>query len=118
MDELTAKIQASADAEHARQPLCNDCGRPGTPYEYNGVRFDGLFAHRGDRVCSPCLRARSEDEGVDILVTDDRPGMAPYVYNTVRDADKILPVLPPHLRGIDGRDLRLPKRTPGRSRKS
>jgi len=110
-DDLTVKIQASVDAEHARQPRCEGCARPGVPYEYNGVRFDGLIAHRGQRLCPACSQVLSDDEGVDILVVDDRPGMAPYVHNTVRDRDKISIAIPPHLRGIDGRDA-LPKRRP------
>ena len=113
-DELTAKIQEHADADHARQPRCNDCGRPGTPYEYKGVRFDGLLSFRGDRVCPVCAQRRESCEGVDILVVDDRPGMEPYVHNTVRDRDKISIVLPPDMRGIDGRDP-LPKRRPKRT---
>jgi hypothetical protein len=106
MTDLAVQLQQIADADHARQPLCSGCGRGGTPYEHNGVRFDGLHAHRGDRVCSLCLRARADDEGVDILVTDDRPGYGSYVCNTARDGDKIAVQLPPHLRGIDGRDAR------------
>lgn len=103
------QMQAFADAEHARQPLCNDCGRPGTPYEYQGVTWDGLHSNRGDRVCSQCSKAREDVEGVDILVVDDRPNIAPFVVNTVRDRDKVSVVLPPELRGRDGRDP-LPKK--------
>lgn len=115
--EHTASIQAHADAEHARQPLCNDCGRPGEPYEYQGVNWDGLIAYRGDRVCKACAKAREDVEGVDILVVDDRPGVGSYVYNTVRDRDKISVVLPHELRGHDGRD-KLPTRYRPRNRKT
>lgn len=112
MDDLTAKIQEHADAEHRRQPLCNDCGRPGTPYEYKGVRNDGLIAYKGDRLHPRCAEAREAVEGIDILVVDDRPTIPPYVHNTVRDQDKISIALPYELRGIDGRDaIRQPRRS-------
>jgi hypothetical protein len=39
-DDLTAAVQKSADADHARQPACSWCGKPGTPFEHNGVKFD------------------------------------------------------------------------------
>lgn len=54
MSDLTADIQAFADAEHARQPVCSWCGRPGVSYEHHGVAFDGLTACEGDRLCSRC----------------------------------------------------------------
>jgi len=54
VSDLTAGIQAYADAEHARQPACSWCGKPGVPYEHNAVRFDGLTACSGDRLCSAC----------------------------------------------------------------
>jgi len=50
----TAQLQRYADEDHARQPVCSWCGRPGEPYEHKGVRFDGLTACRGDRLCSTC----------------------------------------------------------------
>lgn len=50
----TAQLQAYADADHARQPTCSWCRKPGTPYEYKGVRFDGLTACQGDRLCQAC----------------------------------------------------------------
>ena len=68
---------------------CDWCERPGVPYEYKGQIFDGLCPFKGDKLCPSCRDARDDAEGVDILVVDDRPGMAPYVYNTVRDRDKI-----------------------------
>jgi hypothetical protein len=52
--DLTAAIQAHADAEHARQGVCSWCRRPGEPYEHNGVKFDGLIACEGGRLCSRC----------------------------------------------------------------
>jgi hypothetical protein len=52
--ELTAQIQAAADAEHARQGACSWCGLPGESYEHNGVLFDGLTACEGDRLCGKC----------------------------------------------------------------
>lgn len=111
-DDLTAKIQEHADAEHRRQPLCNDCGRPGEPYEYKGIHNDGLIAYKGDRLHPRCAEAREAVEGIDILVVDDRPTIPPYVYNTVRDRDLISIAMPYELRGIDGRDpIRRPRRT-------
>lgn len=49
-----ASLQKIADADHARQPHCSWCWRTGVPYEHNGVRFDGLVACEGDRLCSAC----------------------------------------------------------------
>ena len=49
-----AELQRIADEDHARQPHCSWCGKPGIPYEYNGVRFDGLTACQGDRLCKRC----------------------------------------------------------------
>lgn len=54
MDDLTAAIQKSADEDHARQPVCSWCGKPGEPYEHRGVRFDGLTACQGERLCKRC----------------------------------------------------------------
>ena len=54
-DDLAASIQARADAEHARQGTCSWCGRPGEPYEHRGVRFDGLTAFHGERLCPACV---------------------------------------------------------------
>jgi hypothetical protein len=52
--EFIAALQKTADEDHARQPVCSWCGKPGTPYEHNGVRFDGLVPCSGDRLCSAC----------------------------------------------------------------
>lgn len=54
MDDLTAALQRIADEDHARQGTCSWCRQPGEPYEHNGVRFDGLVACQGDRLCSRC----------------------------------------------------------------
>ena len=89
---------------------CDWCERPGVPYEYKGQIFDGFCPFKGDKLCPSCRDARDDAEGVDILVVDDRPGMAPYVYNTVRDRDKISITVPLHLRGVDGRDFRRNKK--------
>jgi hypothetical protein len=51
---FTASIQAHADAEHKRQPVCARCRKPGEPYDHNRVRFDGLTSCRGDRLCHSC----------------------------------------------------------------
>lgn len=85
---------------------CTACEQPGVPYEYQGKTFDGLCAFKGERLCPPCRDALMDVEGVDILIVDDRPGMMPIVWNTVRDKDKILLTVPFHLRGVDGRDSR------------
>jgi hypothetical protein len=50
----TAQLQRYADEDHDRQPVCSWCRKPGEPYEYRGVRFDGLTACEGDRLCPPC----------------------------------------------------------------
>lgn len=86
---LTEAIQASADADHARMPRCAWCGRSGVPYAYRGVRFDGLTCVRGERLCPTCVAEDLGRNGVDIKVIDGRPGRESYVYNTVRDADKV-----------------------------
>jgi hypothetical protein len=84
---------------------CTGCHRPGEPYEYRGIIFDGLCAYKGERLCPACRDASMAAEGVNILVTDDRPGMPDFVYNTVRDRDTVFIRLQPEQRGIDGRDL-------------
>lgn len=106
MTDLTAAIQEHADAEHARQPACSHCGHGGEPYEHRGVKFDGLHAYRGERLCLRCSDAQMDAEGVNILVVDDRPSIPPYVVNTVQDRDVVHIWLPPELRGVDGRDMR------------
>ncbi len=76
MDDLTAAIQRSADEDHARQPRCSWCGKPGIPYEHRGVRFDGLTACQGNRLCSRCTDSYLEN--TPLLVrecqTPDDPG--------------------------------------------
>jgi len=73
---LTEDIQAAADADHARQPVCSWCGCPGEPYEYRGVRFDGLTACEGNRLCKRCRALYSAS--TPLLVEDrwraDLPG--------------------------------------------
>jgi len=88
---------------------CDHCSRPGVPYTYQGIEFDGLHANRGERLCSPCLWSVADADGIKILVVDDRPTVPPYVYDSKRDADKVTIWIPAELRGIDGRDAR-PKR--------
>jgi uncharacterized protein CbrC (UPF0167 family) len=83
---------------------CTHCHRPGVPYQYRGQTFSGLCAFEGERLCPACRDAKSAAEGVNILVTDDRPGMPDYVYNTVRDRDTVFIRVPYALRGVDGRD--------------
>ncbi|MFD8564852.1 hypothetical protein ACFV1N_46945 [Streptosporangium canum] len=34
---------------------CDHCNRPGTPYKYKGRKYSGLFANRGEKLCSDCL---------------------------------------------------------------
>jgi hypothetical protein len=76
-DEFTAQIQASADADHARQGVCSWCGLPGEPYEHNGVRFDGLTACEGDRLCGKCRDRYSA--GTPLLVEDRVRAVQPGV---------------------------------------
>jgi hypothetical protein len=79
-----AALQKIADADHARQPVCSWCGKPGTPFEHNGVRFDGLVACQGDRLCSRCTDSYLEN--TPLLVrecrTADDPGVL-YDLNPV-----------------------------------
>jgi hypothetical protein len=102
MDDASVTCTFCGEPFHG---VCTFCHRLGVPYEYRGRTFSGLCAYRGDRLCPACRDARMETEGVDILVVDDRPSIAPYVANSVRDRDVIRIWLPPELRGIDGRDL-------------
>lgn len=69
-----AQLQAYADADHDRQPVCSWCGRPGEPYEHNGVRFDGLTACQGDRLCQACTGRYLRD--TPLLVTEVDHGVA------------------------------------------
>ena len=88
---------------------------PASRTEYKGRRCDGLIANRGERLCPACCDAQTAAEGADILVVDDRPGIPPYIYNTVRDRDVIHIQVPPELRGYDGRDMsRLARKRRGR----
>jgi hypothetical protein len=94
MTELTAAIQAHADAEHERQGVCSWCGKPGEPYEHNGVKFDGLTACEGDRLCSRCkdLYLVNTPLLVEDRVRADQPGV---VYdlnpNTAAWSEKNIP---------------------------
>jgi hypothetical protein len=82
---------------------CTWCGRPGQHYTYRGIRFDGLVAVKGERLCPAC-RDISAADGVNILVIDDRPSVPPYIVNTVRDKDTVHARVSPEHRGTDGRD--------------
>lgn len=84
---------------------CTWCHRPGIPYEYRAQVFDGLCAFKGERLCPACRDQRMETEGVNILVTDDRPTVPDFIYNTVRDRDTVFIRMQPEQRGVDGRDL-------------
>jgi hypothetical protein len=77
MTDLTADIQAYADAEHARQPHCSWCGHAGEPFERNGVKFDGLTACEGDRLCGACTDRylRNAPRLVRDCLTPDDPGV-------------------------------------------
>lgn len=78
--EFTAGLQRIADEDHARQPHCSWCGRPGTPFEHNGVRFDGLVACEGDRLCSRCTD--SYLAGTPLLVEErESPDVPGRVYD-------------------------------------
>jgi hypothetical protein len=76
-DDLTAGIQAYADAEHRRCPQCSWCGHAGVPFEHNGVRFDGLTPCQGDRLCSRCTDRYLRNAPLLVLEkrTPDDPGV-------------------------------------------
>ena len=93
---------------------CQRCQKPGIPYVYRDQEFDGLIAYHHERLCSVCVDEDMNRNGINILVIDDRPSIPPYVYNSVRDADKVTIWIPPELRGIDGRDVKLSKRRKGK----
>ena len=97
----TQLVQAEADACYG----CWHCGRAGKPYVYRGLPFSGLISDRHEKLCGDCQERQAKVTGIDILVIDGRPGMAPYIYNTVRDRDTVQIFVPPEMRGIDGRDL-------------
>jgi hypothetical protein len=69
---------------------CMHCHRPGVPYVYHGIEFDGLTAYKGERLCPGCRDAIMAVEGVDIRVTG--MGGIDFVHNTVRDADMVTPI--------------------------
>jgi hypothetical protein len=77
MSDLAAVIQAHADAEHARQPACSWCRLPGEPYEHRGVRFDGLTACQGERLCRRCteLYLANTPLLIEDRVRADQPGV-------------------------------------------
>lgn len=70
---------------------CMHCHRPGVPYVYHGIEFDGLTAYKGERLCPGCRDAIMAVEGVNIRVTDPLRGID-YVHNTVRDAGMVTPI--------------------------
>lgn len=76
-EDLTAAIQRYADAEHERLPACSWCGSPGEPYKHRGVKFDGLVACEGDRLCSRCVSAYLHETPllVEERVREDLPGV-------------------------------------------
>jgi hypothetical protein len=84
MSDLTADIQAHADAEHARQGVCSWCRLPGEPYEHRGVKFDGLIACEGNRLCSRCkeLYLTNTPLLIEDRVRADQPGVI-YDLNPV-----------------------------------
>lgn len=92
--DLTAAIQVSADADHARQSVCSWCSHPGVPYEHRGVRFDGLTACQGERLCARCrdLYSASTPLLIEDRVRADEPGV---VYdlnlNTAAWSEKNIP---------------------------
>lgn len=97
---------------------CFYCHRPGIPYVYHDITFDGLIARQGERLCPACAEAAGAAEGVNILVVDDRPGIPDFVYNTVRDRDLAIIRVAPEDRGIDGRDAFHRGRRSGRTSRS
>jgi hypothetical protein len=108
-----------SQARRQGEGRCAHCGRPGQPYTYKGIEFDGLCAFKGERLCPACRDARTDAEGVSILVVDDRPSIPPYVVNTVRDKDVVHVQVRPEHRGIDGRDAgrRRPRRPASEDRR-
>jgi len=74
--DFIADLQRQADADHARQSVCSWCGRPGEPYEHNGVRFDGLTACQGDRLCKRCSDSYLENTPGQGMPDSRRPGRA------------------------------------------
>ena len=82
--DFTAALQRYADEDHARQPTCSWCGRPGEPYEHNGVRYDGLTSCQGDRLCKGCTDRYLE--GTPLLVEDRwHPDFPGRVYDLNRN---------------------------------
>ena len=79
---------------------CTGCGRHGVPYEHRGLRFGGLCAYRGERLCPACRDAALEDQGVDILVVSYQPQVPPHVVSSVRDRDTVfIGLVTPQQRG-------------------
>jgi hypothetical protein len=67
------------------------CHRPGQPYEYRGITFDGLTAYKGEKLCDSCRDRIMAAEGVSIRHVDPLRGID-HVCNTVRDADLVTPI--------------------------
>jgi hypothetical protein len=84
VSELTDQLQAVADADHARQSVCTWCNKPGQPYEHRGIRFDGLTACQGERLCAGCTDRYLRD--TPLLVEDRlRPDLPGVVYDLNRN---------------------------------
>lgn len=98
-EALTRALQVIADADHARAPYCAWCGKRGTPYSYRGIRYDGLTAVRGNRLCSSCTEESINRDGVNIII-DPGHDRIPYVVNTTDDRVHL------NCDFADGRDMR------------
>jgi len=60
---------------------CAHCARPGQPYVYKGLRFDGLHAAYGERLCSPCLERVATAYGVAVQARNPHNGDT-LIFNT------------------------------------
>lgn len=88
------ELQRIADTDHARQPACSWCRKPGEPYEHRGVRFDGLTACQGNRLCGTCTDVYLRN--MPLLVRDcvraDEPGVLYDLnQNTAAWSEKNIP---------------------------
>jgi hypothetical protein len=72
---------------------CTGCDRPGVPYIYRDIQFDGLHAYHGERLCSACLRQGMEQNGVTIRV-EDRFRFRAYTVNSRAHRDTWFPGAP------------------------
>ena len=85
LQEAVSANQAGADGR------CTFCRRPGVPYVYRGIRFDGLCAFKGERLCPACRDEYSKSEGVTITISCKTCNRSRTVNTADMDPDAVTP---------------------------